>query len=49
MSCCSRFFFGTNRMFRCWTAVQIASASFESFFCLRTKGFTYCGAMIFTA
>jgi hypothetical protein len=30
MSCCSRVFFGTNRMFRCCTAVQIASASLLS-------------------
>jgi hypothetical protein len=29
-------------------AVQIASASLPSFFCLRTNGFTYCGLMIFT-
>jgi hypothetical protein len=35
-------------MLGCWTAVQIASASFVSFFCRRTNGFTYCGAMIFT-
>ena len=27
MSCCSSVFFGTNRMFRCCTVVQIASAS----------------------
>ncbi len=44
MSCCSRVFFATNRMFRCCTAVQIASASLLSFFCRRTNGFTYCGS-----
>jgi hypothetical protein len=34
---------------RAWrAAVQIASASLPSFFCLRTNGFTYCGLMIFT-
>jgi DDE superfamily endonuclease len=38
-------FFGTNRMFRCCTAVQIASASLLSFFCRRTNGFTYCEAI----
>jgi hypothetical protein len=33
-SCCSSVFFGTNRMFRCCTAVQIASASFVSRACM---------------
>jgi hypothetical protein len=33
---------------RLCTAVQIASASLVSFF-RRTNGFTYCGAIIFTA
>jgi hypothetical protein len=31
MSCCSSVFFGTNRMFRCCIAMQMASASLVSF------------------
>lgn len=45
-SCWPSVFSGTNRMFGCRSAVQIASASLESFFCRRTNGFTYWGAMI---
>ncbi len=49
ISCCSIAFFGTKRMFGWRSAVQIASASFRSFFCRFTNGFTYCGAMILTS
>jgi len=48
MSFYSRVFFGTYRMFRCYTAAQIAPASLVSFCCRRTNGFTYCSTVIFT-
>src|SRR5689334_647885 len=48
MSCCSIVFFGTSGMCGCLAAVTIVSVSLPSFFCRRTKGFTYCGLMIVT-